>query len=90
MIQHHVSDDLLLEYAAGGLDEGSSLLVATHVALCTQCRRFVADAEVLGGMLLEDAAPEPLRDHAAATVLDRKSTRLNSSHVKRSRMPSSA
>ena len=33
MIQHHVSDDLLLEYAAGGLDEGSSLLVATHVAL---------------------------------------------------------
>ena len=71
MIQHHVSDDLLLEYAAGGLDEGSSLLVATHVALCTQCRRFVADAEALGGMLLEDAAPEPLRDHAAATVLSR-------------------
>ena len=31
-----------------------------------------------------------ITDHAEELALDRKSTRLNSSHVKRSRMPSSA
>ena len=31
-----------------------------------------------------------LRDYLAARDLDRKSTRLNSSHLRRSRMPSSA
>ena len=71
MIQHHISDDLLLEYAGGGLDEGISLLVATHLALCARCRGVVADAEALGGLLLEDAAAEPLGDHAAAAVLAR-------------------
>ena len=30
------------------------------------------------------------RDHKAKIVIDRKSTRLNSSHIEESRMPSSA
>lgn len=71
MIQHHVSEDLLLEYAAGGLDEGASLLVACHVALCESCRALVAEAEALGGALLDGAAPEALAEDAAATVLAR-------------------
>ena len=35
-------------------------------------------------------APLVVEDHPTATELDRKSTRLNSSHVSESRMPSSA
>ena len=71
MIQHHATDDLLLEYAAGGLDEGSSLLVASHLALCDRCRQVVADAEALGGALLESTPAELLADSATAAVLAR-------------------
>lgn len=71
MIEHHTSDDLLLEYAGGGLDEGSSLLVASHLALCDRCRRIVADAEAVGGALLESSVPEEMSDSGAAAMLAR-------------------
>ncbi len=56
-IRHHISDELIVAYAAGELDEAVSLLVATHMALCPDCRRALASAESLGGAALE-AAPE--------------------------------
>jgi putative transcriptional regulator len=52
-VQFHISDDLLLSYAAGALDEASGLLVATHLALCPHCRARNASADALGGHLLE-------------------------------------
>lgn len=55
-VRHHISDDLLLSYAAGTLDEASSLLVATHLALCPHCRTRAAAADALGGEML-DALP---------------------------------
>lgn len=55
-VQFHVGDDLLMSYAAGSLDEASSLLVATHLALCPHCRARHAAAEQVGGQLL-DALP---------------------------------
>lgn len=51
-IRHHVSDALLLDYAAGGLSEGWSLAVATHLALCPACRRQLKLMEGTGGALL--------------------------------------
>lgn len=53
MIRHHLSDALLLTYASGSLSEGWSLGVATHLALCPHCRARLADAEMLGGTMLE-------------------------------------
>ena len=51
-----------------------------------QAQRWVIDTNiVLDLWLFEDPATVPLRD-----ALDRKSTRLNSSHIPLSRMPSSA
>ena len=49
--QYHLSDELLLSYSAGTLDEASSLLVATHLALCPHCRsrNLAADAIVVDG-----------------------------------------
>lgn len=52
-IRHHLSDDLLVSYAAGSLAEGWSLAVATHLALCPDCRKRLAVAEGIGGELLE-------------------------------------
>ena len=33
-IDHHPSEELLLDYATGALDEGWSIALATHLALC--------------------------------------------------------
>lgn len=56
-IRHHVSDELLLDYAAGHLAEGWSLAVATHLAMCPQCRARLDLAEAAGGALVETLDP---------------------------------
>ena len=70
-IQHHVSDELLLAYAAGNLAEGWSLAVATHLALCPQCRRRLSLMEKTAGQLLEDIALEPAVDDSWARMRER-------------------
>lgn len=62
--RHHVGDDLLVSYAAGSLAEGWSLAVATHLALCPECRRRLAVAEAAGGAMLDRVAPEVPADNA--------------------------
>lgn len=50
---HHLSDELIVSYAAGTLSEAQCLAVASHITYCPHCRRKVADAEALGGALLD-------------------------------------
>jgi putative transcriptional regulator len=69
MIRHHPDDDLLLAYAAGATDEAMGLVVATHMALCGQCRAAVTALEKIGGGLLEALPPAPLGDAALAATL---------------------
>ncbi len=56
-LMHHLSEDTLLAYAAGTLDEPTSVLVATHLALCPECRALAMAAEAIGGELIESLAP---------------------------------
>ena len=51
-IRHHVSDRLLMAYAAGTLPEAFSLVVATHLSLCDECRARAASYDALGGAVL--------------------------------------
>ena len=67
-IRHHVSDDLLLSYAAGSLAEGWSIAVATHLALCPSCRRRLTVAEGIGGELLDSLPHDASVDDAWASV----------------------
>lgn len=53
-IKHHLTDDLLMAYAAGALPEAFDLMVATHISLCDHCRARVESYEAVGGHLLED------------------------------------
>jgi putative transcriptional regulator len=75
MARHHPPEEMLLDYAAGALGEAESLLVATHLALCTACRADVAAMEAVGGALLETipAGPEatPGLDDVLASVMAR-------------------
>lgn len=68
---HHPGDDLLLAYAAGGLDEAHALLVATHLSLCPACRLAVAEFEAVGGALLEDLEPDDGGSEGLESVLAR-------------------
>ena len=70
---HHPTEALLLDYAAGVLHEPASVVVATHMALCPMCRARVRDLDAVGGALLEAlpaAAP-------AAGALDAVLARLD-------------
>jgi putative transcriptional regulator len=71
MTLHHPSDATLVAYAAGSTIEGIALVVASHLAFCADCRKAVADAEAIGGGLLDDLAPAPLEDAARSRVLAR-------------------
>ncbi len=53
-INHHPSDELLLDYAAGSLREGWSIAIATHLALCPHCRNQVDVMESIGGCMLDN------------------------------------
>lgn len=63
-IRHHVGGDLLLAYGAGTPDEATSLLVATHLALCPICRADLALVEAVGGALIDFAPPGAAIDDA--------------------------
>ena len=69
MIRHHPDDALLLAYASGAADEAVSLILATHLSYCSQCRLRSGEMEAIGGALLEDMAPEPLSSQARRNVM---------------------
>lgn len=68
---HHLDADLLLDYAAGKTNEATSVLVATHLALCPACRAELRHYESLGGALVEAEAPAEIAEGALAAVLAR-------------------
>lgn len=70
-IRHHLSDQLLMAYAAGQLPEAFNLVVATHVSLCDECRAQLATFDAVGGALLEQADAVAMGEDALATALDR-------------------
>jgi putative transcriptional regulator len=70
---HHPPEDLLLGYASGSLDEATSVLTATHLALCPSCRKAVRCAEAVGGELVEQLRPAQM----ATTALDSVMSRLD-------------
>jgi putative transcriptional regulator len=68
---HHPPEELLLDYAAGSADEPTSLMLATHLALCPECRDTVACFESVGGALLEEIEPAALAPDALDCLLAR-------------------
>ena len=66
-IGHHPKDATLAAFAAGALDEARSVVIATHLTLCEECRLAVADFEAAGGVFLETVEPAPMSDSAMAS-----------------------
>ncbi|NIY71640.1 transcriptional regulator [Marivivens donghaensis] len=51
-IKHHLTNSLLMGYAAGTLPEAFNLVVATHISLCDECRAQLAEFEAVGGEVM--------------------------------------
>lgn len=66
MITHHLSDKLLLAYSAGTLPEAFNLAVATHIAMCDDCRARALSYDAVGGALLADSLDDDVSMHHTA------------------------
>lgn len=58
-VKHHLSEDLIFNYATGRLPEAFNLAVATHISMCDACRSAAEAYDVVGGQVLEQ------QDHVA-------------------------
>jgi putative transcriptional regulator len=70
-IRHHLSEQLLMAYAAGQLPEAFNLIVATHVSLCDECRARLEAHEAVGGALIEDIEEIAMGEAALEAALAR-------------------
>jgi len=60
----HPSDDLLADYGAGTLAEGWSLAMASHLAMCPDCRATAIALDAIGGAALDSLPAVPMTDSA--------------------------
>ena len=72
-MEHNYSA-LLMDYAAGTLDEAQSMIVAAHLTLSPESRVVVSECESWGGAMLQDCECEALSGDALSSVLDRLDT----------------
>jgi putative transcriptional regulator len=70
-INHHLTDALLMAYAAGALPEAFSLTVATHVSMCDECRARLGAYESLGGAVLDRAGSVAMSEDSLSATLAR-------------------
>ena len=69
MINHHLSDEFLVEYANGSLASPEALVVGSHMAICTECRDRVETFENVSAVLMEDGDVETVSPDALDAVL---------------------
>ena len=67
-IHHHPPEELLVAFAAGLLDLGQHVAIATHLVGCPHCRDTVRTLEHVGGALLTGLPPTVMSAGALATV----------------------
>lgn len=72
-ISHHPDEAMLAAFAAGTLDLGQHVAIATHLASCANCQAWARTLERVGGALLDGSPPAALADGA----LDQAMARLD-------------
>lgn len=67
-IKHHPPETMLAAFAAGTLDHGQHVAIATHLVSCPQCRRFRRAIEEVGGAVVAGLPPAVMASGAFAQV----------------------
>jgi putative transcriptional regulator len=68
-IKHHLTEPLLMGYAAGTLPEAFNLVVATHVTMCDDCRAALAEYDAVGGEVMLESDPVTVAEDALAATM---------------------
>jgi putative transcriptional regulator len=84
-IEHHPPETMLGAFAAGMLDHGQHIGMATHLVTCPQCRAFMRAMEHAGGAVLASLPPAAMSDDALQQIEARLSD--PASPAARSRAP---
>lgn len=71
MASFHPSQDLLVDYATGALQDPFALMIGTHLALCPECRAETRRLEAVGGAMLQEIEPTALRSGALDQIMAR-------------------
>ena len=69
MINHHPSDELLIQYANGSLPSPEALIVGSHLAACAECLHRVETFEDVSAVFMESGEVEAVSADALDTVL---------------------
>jgi putative transcriptional regulator len=70
-IEHHPDEATLAAYAAGVLDLGQRVALATHLRACQRCREWVRAMESVGGEIVDTSTPAAMSEDALDKVLAR-------------------
>jgi len=70
-INHHPSDELLLEYSAGNVTGGNAICIASHVELCPKCKATHKRNNAIGGALINKLESSVVTDQLKNKVLQR-------------------
>jgi putative transcriptional regulator len=71
MTTHRLGTEWILGHAAGTLNEGEMLLVASHLSFVPEAASEIRTAEAVGGMMLDGLAPDDMADDALNRALAR-------------------
>ncbi len=75
--RHHLDPSTIVAYAAGAVAPEFAVVVATHLATCGTCRRRIAGAEQVGGLLLEQRHADYMSDQRRLQLREAMSLRLS-------------
>jgi putative transcriptional regulator len=70
-IEHHPEEATLAAYAAGALDLGQRVALATHLRACPRCRAWTRAMERVAGAFIADSPPAEMRADALERTLAR-------------------
>lgn len=70
-VTHRMGAEWIMGHAAGSLNEGEAVLLASHLSFVPEARAEIAAAEAAGGVLLESLPPEPMAEDALNRTLAR-------------------
>lgn len=70
-IRHHLTDKILMAYSAGELPEAFSLVAATHLSMCDECRARLGAFDAIGGAVLDDCDAAPMADDGIEAAIAR-------------------
>ena len=68
-IEHHLDSATIVAVAAGTLSEALSVVAASHIAWCPECRRTLQQAEQFGGEILAGLDATPVSESCRSQTL---------------------